>query len=651
MTRRVIASLASAVVVLAAGAPPVSGRSPQPPAAGQAPRDPVAQPSVRRVPVGTSVISGTVTAADTGRPLRGVRVNVNGVTLLSSRPGGRGTMPQAVTGGMGSLNASRMALTDTQGGFVIEHLPAGEYAVSASRSTFLTTNYGQKKPAGPGTTLHLGEGQKLALTLQLLRGGVIAGTVFGEDGDPAAQTQVQVWRYASNNGSKRLQRSNGASTDDRGAYRISGLQPGNYLVSATMSNSDAVMADRMLADTAQIEQAIAAGAIQPAAAPGLPATVAIPMPQPPQNRGLSLDNSPPGYAPVFHPSTIEPRNATMVRVVGGDEHRFIDIQVRVAQASHIVGSVTNPPGPDRGVQVMLMNDDSFMDSTTATRADQNGQFAFRSVPPGKYTILAEVISVSQTTVINGIATSTQRVGPPPQLEDSQRMWGRDAVSVGGQTVATASITLQPGKSISGVVIFDMARPPDLTRSRMMVSLQMAPDAMQMRFSPLPQAVVGPDGRFTLSGVSPGRYQIRGPGFTKSAIVEGKDTLDFPVEVTGDADLTSAVVTVTDQLTEIAGTITDATGEPGSGETVVIAATDERYWTPGSRRIAFTRTRGDGQYVFRNLPPGSYVIAVISDLEFGMQYDVEFLKTLAAAGSTRVTIGDGEKLQRNLRVAR
>ena len=65
-----------------------------------------------------------------------------------------------------------------------------------------------------------------------------------------AQTQVQVWRYALTNGTKRLQRSNGASTDDRGAYRISGLQPGDYLVSATASNSDAMMADRMLADTA-----------------------------------------------------------------------------------------------------------------------------------------------------------------------------------------------------------------------------------------------------------------------------------------------------------------------------------------------------------------------------------------------------------------
>ena len=79
-------------------------------------------------------------------------------------------------------------------------------------------------------------------------------------------------------------------------------------------------------------------------------------------------------------------------------------------------------------------------------------------------------------------------------------------------------------------------------------------------------------------------------------------------------------------------LADATGKPGADETVIIAATDDRYWTPGSRRIAFMRTRADGQYMFRNLPPGSYVLA-------------------AATATTRVTLAEGEKLLRDLRVAR
>ena len=112
-----------------------------------------------------------------------------------------------------------------------------------------------------------------------------------------------------------------------------------------------------------------------------------------------------------------------------------------------------------------------------------------------------------------------------------------------------------------------------------------------------------------------------------------------------------MLTVTDQISEIGGTLTDAMGKPGADETIIIVSTDDRHWTPGSRRIAYTRARYDGQYVVRNLPSGTYMIAVVTDLDFGMQYDVELLKSIAATASTRVTIADGEKVVRDLRVSR
>ena len=50
----------------------------QAPAIGQTRDGPPPPPTVRRIPIGTSTISGTVTAADTGRPIRGARVSVSG---------------------------------------------------------------------------------------------------------------------------------------------------------------------------------------------------------------------------------------------------------------------------------------------------------------------------------------------------------------------------------------------------------------------------------------------------------------------------------------------------------------------------------------------------------------------------------------------
>ena len=52
---------------------------------------------------------------------------------------------------------------------------------------------------------------------------------------------------------------------------------------------------------------------------------------------------------------------------------------------------------------------------------------------------------------------------------------------------------------------------------------------------------------------------------------------------------------------------------------MVVAADSRYWIPGSRRIGTSRPATDGRYSFRSLPPGDYVLAVVTDLEQGAQY--------------------------------
>jgi hypothetical protein len=81
---------------------------------------------------------------------------------------------------------------------------------------------------------------------------------------------------------------------------------------------------------------------------------------------------------------------------------------------------------------------------------------------------------------------------------------------------------------------------------------------------------------------------------------------------------------------------------------VAAASDERFWRPGTRRILIARTSSDGSYSFRNLPAGSYILAAVTDLENGAQYDPDFLRSLAGAGM-RVSIGEGQKLSQDMRV--
>jgi protocatechuate 3,4-dioxygenase beta subunit len=596
---------------------------------------------------------------------------IGGTAMPGRIGGGPATTPVAVSTGMmvtisgglssvadqggfvlssqGGSTVSRATMTDAQGQFSFQKLPAGQYNLSVSRNQFLPTSYGQKRPGGQGTPFQLADGQQMKIALPMSRGGVVTGLVVGDDGEPQANAQIRAWRYMMSSGVRRLVQTGGGNTDDRGMYRLFGLQPGDYVIAAVPSMSEIVMPDRMLADMQAIEQAIASGAVQPPAAPGLPATVVVPA-MPPQQGPTEM---PPGYLPTYFPGTSMLANAATIHVEGGAERSGIDIQTQMVQASNIQGTIATPLWQGAAVQVSLQSNDPGTDgmSMPSTRAGQDGRFTLRNIAPGRYTVFAQTVPApQQMTFVSGSPTP-QMSGPPPQLDDSQKLWGRAAVSVEGQSNVSVSIQLQRGRSISGVVVFEMARMPDLSRTRPTVSIMNAPGAQTVMFSQPPQAQVGLDGRFTLTGVFPGKYVLRtGGGLMKSAMSGGQDVLDFPLEFDGDRDITDAVLTVTDTSSELSGTLTDAMGKPTVEYTVIAAAADTRFWTPGSRRIALARPGADGRYIFRSLPPGDYLLAAVSDLEPGGQYDPEFLKTLGPA-SMRVRIAEGAKLSQDLRIGR
>src|SRR5206468_5450232 len=92
----------------------------------------------------------------------------------------------------------------------------------------------QRRRLQPGTPVTLADGQELAtIDLRVVRGGVITGRVLDEDGEPLARAVVTVQRYQYVRGERQLSPAGGDQTDDRGQYRVFGLPPGDYYVSAT----------------------------------------------------------------------------------------------------------------------------------------------------------------------------------------------------------------------------------------------------------------------------------------------------------------------------------------------------------------------------------------------------------------------------------
>ena len=74
-------------------------------------------------------------------------------------------------------------------------MPAGNFtiAVSVSQNQYLSTNYGQRRPNGPGRTIPLADGQQMTMKIPLLRPATITGTVFGPDGEPQRNVQIRVF--------------------------------------------------------------------------------------------------------------------------------------------------------------------------------------------------------------------------------------------------------------------------------------------------------------------------------------------------------------------------------------------------------------------------------------------------------------------------
>ena len=583
-----------------------------------------------RFPVGSSTISGTVVVADTGRPVRGAQVEVEGLLAPAAE------FPSSL---------SRTVYSDAYGQFSFPRLPAGQFTISVTHEKLLDVSYGQRRLNARGSIIQLADGQQISITVPMPRGAVITGSVVGPDGELGTHVAVHVSRCVMGDGFRRLQEVRATTTDDRGMYRVFGLEPGDYFIAATPDVDYRSETARQVSGTDGIERAIVSGRVLPPVRPGLPSTVAVPLAISVRERQVV----PRFYLPIYASDSTLPSGATIVTVRAGEERMGVDIHLRLIQSGTVRGVVMTPLDIGVSVSVWLVGDDATIDTPEAswTFLRPDGTFSFQDVAPGSYRVLAQTVVKERSTyeVQNQHAVLIQ-----PPLADAQKMWGSVPINVGSESVTDTSLWLQPTRSISGVVVFDMAQPPDLASAHLMVTVNPAPALQALHWGPRPQAPVGSDGRFTISGVAAGRLvlSVNGAGRLKSAIVSGQDTLDLPIEFTADRNVTDAVLTVTDKVSELNGILTDSAGKPAPDYTIVVMATDRRYWTPLSRRILAAEPGRDGRFAIQALPPGSYLMAVVTDIEDGAQYDPEFLRRLAST-AVPVTLVEGAKVTQNLRV--
>jgi hypothetical protein len=410
------------------------------------------------------------------------------------------------------------------------------------------------------------------------------------------------------------------------------------------------------------------------------------------------------YAPVYYPGTISPGSATTLTLAVGEERGNVDFQLQIVPTARVEGTISSPTGSiPQGVQIQItpMGQANMLNmpgmNTNMTRVNQDGHFIFSGITPGQYTISARAAIRSQNQSEEAVTQQQQQTQQQAQGRGapagrggpgfgrggvvSQVLWASTDITIGGQNMSDVVLNLQPGMTVSGNVTFvssAIAPPTDLTRVR--VTLQ-ARGAQTMEMGGIPPAQVDANGHFSIMGVPPGQYMLqanapaggqsaqgaagggggRGGGGAavagqttggwtlKSAVVGGRDSLDFPLVVQPNNDVSGAVLTFTDRTQELSGTLQDSTGRPTSDYTIIIFPADKNYWMPQSRRIQSSRPSTDGKYSFRGLPQGDYRLIAVTDVETGEWYDPAFLTQLAGAAMP-ISLTEGEKKVQDLRLA-
>ena len=587
---------------------------------GQAAQAPVRDPrAAAPASQGTALLAGQVVAVDTGQPLPGVQVRLSGA----------------------SPAPSRAIATDAQGRFSFDALPAGTYTVTASRAGFVESAYGQKQPGSgrPGTPIDLRDAQQIKdLAVPLPKGGVITGVILDEFGFPAPGTTMRAYRRVFRNGERALQQAASGQTDDRGIYRIFGLLPGDYVVLAAPRTS--ALASMALVDARrEAELAIVAERV---AAERRAAVVAA--------RPAETPAAVSGYAPIYYPGTAVASMATFIAVAVGEEKAGVDFALQVVPFAKITGFVAGVSPLPASLTVYLTERGPLSGlATRTTRAGPDGRFSLSGVPPGEY----------QITVRSALRPAVAAVETAPdqpramriEAAPAQWMWAQTDLTIAGSD-ADLVLSLAPAMSVSGAVTFrGAAAPPDPSRVRMsFLPIGLSSSAAEMELGSA-SARVDADGRFTAVGLMPGRYRVTAsaPGWSLvSVTAQGRDALDFPLEIRGGEDSAGLVATFTDRSTDLNGALQNAEGQPAAGYTIVAFADDSRYWQPLSRRIQALRPTSTGRFSFKALPPGDYRLAAVVDVEPGQWFDPEFLRQLVAA-STPVTLGEGETRTQDLRI--
>ena len=466
----------------------------------------------------------------------------------------------------GSVGPGRGATNDSEGAFQVTGLDTAAYMVWASVPAY--TQPLRDPDNTQATYYRIGD----SITLVMIKGGVITGTVTTSAGEPVVGVRIRVQIIREGNG---LPPRYGAAyrestTDDRGIYRIYGLPTGTYLVSAggggtfRGSNADAYETD----------------------------------------------------APTYSPSSTRD-TAAEINVRAGEETANVDIRYR-GEPGHMISGLASGPqvaGPS-GFSVMLtssLEQGSQPSGWSFQRPGSRG-FVFYGVADGDYDVTA------QSFFPGGEST----VSEPKRIK------------VRGADIAGIELVTKPLGSISGRVVLEGSKAVECKGKRRPLFTETVVSAWHNEKGTAkdqPQFIWGmggpstPDkqGDISLRNLAPGQYRfvarffakywyLQSISFQPSVVVAKSAQANLSADAarnwttlkSGDR-LTGLTITLAEGAASLRGQVTLGADQKLPARLFVYLIPAEREKSEDVLRFFAVPVDADGKIVLNNLAPGRYWI--------------------------------------------
>jgi len=357
------------------------------------------QPANANVPVppGTATVRGHVFAADTGQPLRKAQVRIMA----------------------GDIRESRLATTDAEGRFEFKEVRAARYTITASKGSYVGLSYGQTKPADAPKPLAILDNQTVErVDFSLPRGAVVTGRIVDEYGEPMADVQITAQAYQYMQGQRRLMPSGRmAMTNDIGEFRLFGVPPGQYYLTATWRSAN------------------------------------------PTNNAEKI-----AYAPMYFPGTENLAQAQRITLAAAQEVTDLVMALKPMRATRVNGTVTTSDGKPMGGVVMLMPAGSFGMMTSGGPIKPDGTFTIAGIAPGEYTLRAQTLGAAGLGAESATATITATGDDITDL----RIVGVKPSTVSGRIMTDPAVAsaLPPAVQLMLMPIDPLSLPMGLTPTKM-----------------------------------------------------------------------------------------------------------------------------------------------------------------------------------------